>query len=128
MQSNSRGFILLEVLVLTLIIFSALGAMKMLDKAEKLNAVDGARSQAIFIAREQLERAAYEIDNGTQLNGTLDFLGDKSQLTTNNTVYTLQSAATIENGLTTVTVAVDYEVKGITGTIKLERKIKAHGT
>ena len=128
MQSNSRGFILLEVLVLTLIIFSALGAMKLLDKAEKLNAVDSARSQAIFIAREQLERAAYEIDNGTQLNGTLDFLGNKSQLTTNNTVYTLQSAATIDNGLTTVTVAVDYEVKGITGTIKLERKIKAHGT
>ena len=128
MRSDSRGFILLEALVLSLIILSMLGAMKMLDKANKLNALDGARSQAIFIARDQLERAAYEIDNGAQLNGTLDFLGDKSQLTANNTVYTLQSAATIENGLTTVTVAVDYEVKGITGTIRLERKIKAHGT
>lgn len=127
MRSDSRGFILLEVLVLSLIILSMLGAMKMLDKANKLNALDGARSQAIFIAREQLERAACEIDNGTKLTGSLDFLGDSSKLNTDNAVYTVKSTATSENNLTTVTVTVDYETRGLTGTISLERKIKAHG-
>lgn len=81
--NNERGFMLLNVVILTLI--TALAATILMNAAPRLtNPQSVLRLTAIHLANEQFAMLESKAATGDLAAGTYPFLGDNKDLTTNN--------------------------------------------
>lgn len=125
-KKSERGFILLEIIVLGLVIMASLGAVRMLDRAARLNAADGARSQAIFLAREQLERLNYQGAKGYLVTGRYYWLGEAADTTRGEVTFepVADVAETAVADVFSVQVVVTWNSQQTSGQVELEGRIK----
>lgn len=128
-RTDEQGFVLLEVLILCLVVLACLGAMKMLDRAAQLNAADGARSQAIFLAREELERLNSMGARSELSPGHYNWLGDSADITRGGVSY--EPEADVDYGDTTgvlqAKVVVPWQARSTSGRVELEGRVKNAG-
>lgn len=123
-RRGERGFMLLEVLVLVMVILACLASVRMLDRAAQLNAADGARSQALFIAREELERLNYLGANGRLTAGTYSYLGDASDVQVGAVSYTPEATVTADGDVYMARVVVAWEAPTTRGSVELEGRVR----
>lgn len=126
MRGSERGFVLLEILVLCLVLLACLGSMKMLDRAARLNAADGARSQALFLAREELEWLNYYGANGSLATGTYGWQGEEADVTRGDVTFapTAQVYESDTPTIRAVYVTVTWNSSTTSGQLELEGRIK----
>lgn len=123
-RRGEHGFMLLEVLVLVMVILACLASVRMLDRAAQLNAADGARSQALFIAREELERLNYLGANGRLAAGTYSYLGDASDVRVGAVSYSPEATVTADGDVYMARVVVVWEAPTTRGSVELEGRVR----
>lgn len=105
--TNQRGFMLLNVVFLTLI--TALAATILMDAAPRIkNPQSVLRLTAIHLANEQFAMLESKAAAGKLTAGNYDFLGDKDDLTTTNAgkpiTFTVTTQVTASGNLRNATV------------------------
>lgn len=112
--NNQRGFMLLNVVILTLI--TSFAAMILMTAAPRLkNPQSVLRLTAIHLANEQFAILESKAANGDLAAGSYDFLGEDDDLTTNNFGKNIPVKFKVETNVTangdlrnaTVTVTID---------------------
>ena len=112
--NNQRGFMLLNVVILTLI--TAFAATILMNAAPRLkNPRSVLRLTAIHLANEQFAMLESKAATGDLAAGSYDFLGDEDDLTTNNFGEKIPVKFKVETNVTasgnlrdaTVTVTID---------------------
>ena len=123
-----RGFMLLNVIFLTLIISFA--AMILLNAAPRVrNHHSTLELTALYLAQEQLAHLESLAVTGSAIGGSYGFLGDNEDLTTENagsgitTEFTVNSTVTNSGDLCDLEVIVSWQSGGKNFDVQLERTI-----
>lgn len=126
---NQRGFLLLNVVFLTLI--TAFAAMILLNAAPRVkNYQSTLRLTAQHLANEQLAQLESLAAAGEQIGGSYSFLGRKADLTSENfsagepTKFNVTSSVTGSDNLRNATVTVEWQVGSKKFELKSERTIR----
>ncbi len=122
--NNERGFMLLNVVFLTLI--TSVAAMILMNAAPRFrNPQTALRLTAIHLANEQLAMIESEAAEGTL---ALNYLGAAEDLITENSgepiTFKVTATDKVANGLHNVTVKVTWTIDGENFTVEIERTIR----
>ena len=126
---GQRGWLLLETIVLALILIAAVSCLQIYQKALEMRQVDGVRMTAVFLAQEEYSRLQCQADQkkGTVRPITCGWLGNDEDLQANGGTYSVKAVIVDGvDGCLPVTVNVDWQTAGHSGTIIFERMIVLH--
>lgn len=126
---NERGFLLLNVIFLTLI--TSFAAMILLNAVPRVkNPQATLQLTALYLANEQFAGLESLAASGEQIGGSYPFLGDDEDLTSENfsagkpTIFTVETHVTGSDKLRKAKVIVKWKVGGRDYEIQAERTIR----
>ena len=126
---GQQGWLLLETIVQGLILLAASSCLHVYQTATELRQVDGVRTTALFLAREEYSRLQCRSDrgDGAEQPAACGWLGSPDDLQANGGSYTVTAVIGdgTDGGLP-VRVAVDWQTAGHSGTVTFERVIVPH--
>lgn len=127
---DQRGWLLLETTLLGLILIVAVSCLPLYQQAIALRQADGARTTALFLAREEFSRIQCQMDNNNFMampSGTIGWLGAASALQENGGTYDVRAvvgAGDADGRL--LTVSVDWQSGSQHGLVTFERPLVVH--
>ena len=128
-SKGQQGWLLLETIVLGLILLAAVSCLAVYRQAVELRQVDGVRTTALFLAREEYSRLQCRADRKENAvwPGICGWLGSPGDLQANGGSYSVKAVVgNVIDGCLPVTVAVDWQATGHSGTVTFERVIVMH--
>ena len=123
------GGLLLETIILGMLLIAAVSGLQVYQKALELRQADGVRTTAFFLAREEYSRLQCRADQtaGGVRPAVYKWLGSPDDLRANGGSYTVEAiVGDGSDGCLPVTVVVDWQTAGHSGTVRFERVVVRH--
>lgn len=126
-NASQQGYLLLEVVVLGVIVLAMAACLRLNQQALALEAMDGARTTAIYLVREEFSRLEYEADQGQLQPGMVGWLGDAADLTRNNSTFRVETEIReVSANVFSACVTAVWQTGSKTGTLHFERLLCRH--
>lgn len=126
-NASQQGYMLLETVVLGVIVLAMAACLRLNQQALALEAMDSARTTAIYLVREEFSRLEYEADQGTLQAGTAGWLGDEADLTRNGASFRIKAEVReVSARVFSAQVSAAWESGQKTGTLQFERLLCRH--
>ena len=109
------------------IVLAMAACLRLNQQALALEAMDGARTTAIYLVREELSRLEYAADQGNLQPGTAGWLGDAGDLTRNGGSFQVTAEVReVSERVLSARVTAEWKAGQKAGTLCFERRLCRH--
>lgn len=126
-RNEEKGFVLLEVVLLSMIILAMVANIAVFEKANTVKIVNGTRTKAIYMVQEEF---AYLEEKAALRNlqaGTYAWLGKSDRLQENQEKFSVQAEVSAETAdVYHANVKATWQNGKHQGTVTMEREIVSH--
>ena len=126
-QEKQRGYILLEVMVLSVVVMAMAVSLHLFQQAQVVIQADSARLSGVLLAQEEFARLEWAMDQGGLGEGEYGWLGDAQQLAQENQSFAVRASVRAETeAVWRARVTVQWQSAVRSGTLGYERLLCRH--